>query len=480
MEKAAVALFVKDEVYDIAGWISWYVAIGFDKIYIYDDHSIDGTYEVCLAASSLYNIEVFKTDIKKETDFFWRQRDSYFDACKRAEGKYEWIAFLDADEYISLDGPKNIKEFLNKFENFNAIALNWCIYGSSSRAIKDHVPVYDAFISHSTPELGDNRLVKSIIRPNFFSFRYTDPHRFYMNDESYADSLGKSFEWDGANKKVLWEEARINHYICRSMEHYVSRIKRRIGSDLHNSVVYWDHLNRNDIIEGPKSVFSERANVSLSNIKENIIEKYISEIRNHNAIPPYSDNDSSVKIYDVIDSFGKMICLNNIDGHLISDGDIGNIKHKVYGVKYENENSLYLVSIVNGVIQNIYYHISDYNKKSYCYKFDLVPNDDGTFLMKNHNNDKYLCSIPEGQINNISCNRIEPSEWEKFTLVETNLDAKFGSNVFSGTKFEDFIAYICSDFRVYTNDFYVSASNLSLHDIEKLKNDKNKILSWIL
>lgn len=480
VKKSAVALFVKDEIYDIAGWISWYVSLGFEKIYIYDDHSTDGTYEVCLAASSIYDIEVFRTDIKKETNFFWRQRDSYFDACRRACGKYEWIALLDCDEYISLDGYQSINDFLNKFENFNGIALNWCIYGSSSRVIKDHIPVYDAFIAHSNYDFGDNRLVKSIIRPNNCNFQYTDPHRFYMNNECYADSLCDVFDWQGSTKNVLWEGARVNHYICRSMEHYVSRIKRRLGVDLHNSVVYWDHFNRNEIIEAPNPILSKKSNNFLERIKETIIKNYLFEVRFKNKISLSSNIKCSAKVFLINDYLGNQLCLNNIDGHIISEKNTDCINNKIYGVKYENENKIYILSIVNGTISNVYFHISDYNKKSYCYMFNLIENNDGTFFIFNKSTEKYLCSVQNETLNEISCNREIASDWEKFTLTEVNSGLEFGFCSFQGEKFEEFISYLCSDFTVSVNDFYISSSNLSCFDLDKLKNENNKVLSWIL
>ncbi|MFT9383173.1 MAG: glycosyltransferase family 2 protein, partial [Acetobacter orientalis] len=111
-DKSAIVLFVKNEVYDIASWISWHLSLGFDKIFIYDDHSTDGTFEVCEIISRKYNIELNRTNIEKEPNFYWRQKESYFDACRKSLNNYKWLAFLDADEYIYLEEHNTINDFL--------------------------------------------------------------------------------------------------------------------------------------------------------------------------------------------------------------------------------------------------------------------------------------------------------------------------------------------------------------------------------
>lgn len=67
--KLAIALFVKDEVHDIAGWIAWHSALGVEKFYIYDDYSTDGTYQVIKSISDKVNIEYYRSNIEKEGNF---------------------------------------------------------------------------------------------------------------------------------------------------------------------------------------------------------------------------------------------------------------------------------------------------------------------------------------------------------------------------------------------------------------------------
>lgn len=476
MTKSAVALFVKDEVFDISGWIAWHVALGFDKIYIYDDHSIDGTYQACLNAATAYDISVFRTDRQAETNFFWRQRDSYFDACRRAAGVYDWIALIDSDEYISLEHDVSINTYLEKFSKFNAIALNWCIYGSAARVLKDHIPVYDAFIAHSTKELDDNHLIKSFIRPDVYSFNYTDPHKYQMIDERYADALGQSIQMGGATKDIVWEGARVNHYICRSMEHYVSRIGRRLGADLYNSTVYWEHFNRNDEYSRIADHASRNANVVLSRLKRKTIENFISDLRSRNLVPTSVVQKIETRsIFQIATCFGDRLCLNNSDGHLTRTSDL-HPHYPVYGLR--EGKRLFVFARIENMVSNINFHITNYEKKSYCFEFDIVDSDDGKFFLKNILSGKFLCSVQDSM--DVDCNRISPSDWEKFELVDGQSEFLSNKPVAKVLTADDMMHFVCFGEAPTVDDFLVAASCLPVLELDTLKDKSGKVLSWII
>lgn len=477
--KVALVLFVKNEISDISSWVSWHLALGFDHIYIYDDHSTDGTYEACRVFSKIYNIEVERSDNKKETNFFWRQRDSYFDACQKASGIYEWIAFLDSDEYLYLEETSSVQSYLNKFDKFNAIALNWRIYGSSGRVVKDHVPVYEAFTSHSNKEFGDNRLVKSFIRPDKYSYVYSDPHRFHMNNECYADSTGNNFEWQNSTKDVEWKGANINHYICRSMEHYVSRIKRRLGVDLHNSSVYWDHFNRNEIAGLLNHEVNKKANEINQKLKEACVSNYINKIKEKNKFPKVIERKNSLKLYNVKTNKNNYICLNNIDGHVVQNNDSLYHKYPIFAARYGEEETVYLIHISIDSISNIYFHVNESNLISYCYAFKLEKLDD-CFVLKSLINARYLCFVPPEKGGEVSCNRLEASEWEKILLVESDITLNSFSSPFFVDNYDNFLNYINLSSDISYVDFLIAVSKLNKVDKDRVIYDSGNTISWIL
>jgi len=281
MTKIAIALYVRNEVSDISGWIAYHIAIGINSIFIFDDQSSDGTYEIIKAASKKFDIRYFITDRDSITDHDVRHRECLKYACELAKGNFDWIGFLDADEYFYYD-DESIGSFFSRFDGFQGIAINWCIYGSSGLVVKPRMPTVDAFRYRSTENFSENVLVKSFIKPENFGREYHGPHRFFgVDSDKYVCPNGEVVRWDGScNRNVSWKHARIMHYVCRSMEHYVDRIKRRLGVDLSDSMAYWDLFNINDVFDFCCERFLSKTYRNVAIIQESLLKEFIFEKEN--------------------------------------------------------------------------------------------------------------------------------------------------------------------------------------------------------
>lgn len=480
---AAAALFVKNEQHDIMGWISWYFALGFKKIYIYDDHSTDGTYEICEAAAKFLDISLQKTNLSQE-NFYFRQRDSYYDACSKSSGHFKWIFLVDADEYLSLDGHSNIDEFLSNFDDsVSGIALNWKIYGSSGRVIKDNIPIVEAYLYHSDKNLNDNTLVKSIIKPERISDFYENPHKINFTHGVYVDASGKDFEWKpGATKDILWEKAWVNHYICRSMEHYADRIKRRIGVDLSNTTAYWEHFNKNDIRIDVDETLIEKCHNTINLIKSKTIDIYNKKIMSKykNVGYPFLEG-SCIKnrshIYNIESHHGMLFVSNNIDGHIVQGID----GIKICALIDEKTRTVFLFRMINNIISNIKYYIFEDNRKNYIYKFNYTKNSDGSFSLKSTESGKYLTALPKECGSKVEASRVSPNDWEKFYFKKSEnyiyMNVEFNEKMTSDL----FEAKIAQRFgNINTNEFIFMFDMLSDVEKKEIVLRSNGSLSWLL
>lgn len=484
--KVAIALFIKNEQQDIASWISWHIALGIDKLFIFDDHSTDGTYEIIKATTNIYNIELHQTQPHEIPYFFDRQRDAYFKACKMAEEQgFEWIAFLDGDEYVSLEADQTIQDYLCKFNDFNGIALNWKIYGSSKRVFKTKLPTYEAFTHHCSPDLSDCTLIKSFIRPSAYTYHYTDPHHFHLNDEKYADALGNAFEWTGnATKQILWQGAHINHYICRSMEHYIQRIKRRVNADMVNSTDNWQHFNRNDIYspENPNMII--KSNQVMCNIEQECIQQFIQSIsENMSALPQsQSQPQSEIKVFSFRTFFNTVPGISK-DEEFLAVYNPEDVFLKIFGVVYmSSPDIIYLFYIKNDQISNIPFIIRNEQKitSSYAFLLEHAINSND-FSLKSPTNNKYV-TFPPNVYEHIQINRDNAQDWEFVSLHEEDANIAFCCCPQIINDKETFIAYLQKNREKVTYaDFILAFNQLSSQERTEIINNypNGKLLSWI-
>lgn len=468
--RVAVALFVRNEEHDIAYWIAWHAAIGVTKFYIYDDHSDDETYDIIKLLSNLFDIDVEKTNKVQQPNFFWRQRDAYFSASRKANGHEEWLALLDGDEYLTLTDEINISEYMEKFHNYNAVAINWRIYGSSFRALDQSISPVFSYKLHSKSDFPDNRLVKSIIRPKDFSYDYRDPHRFIMLREAYADALGQSFVWSGSTKVPLWEGAVINHYICRSMESYTRRIARRIDSDLRNSTIYWNHFDRNDEYTEIRADLYRKSSLYSTEAKKLCLETAISSFSQFfvgliNAYQkkrkPHRKKSAKPKTV-TISHAGRNLMIDHHSGFVGFNTGESTI---LLGRYVEGENIITVFREMNGLVHTDPFKIEGEPKYKFSYNLVLEYTNAGIRL-RTETNGLYFGVLFDENLNfeKIHCTSITPRDTETFMIKNADVSIDWMVKEHDDPDFFSIADYLVKyAHKTTVNDLLLATSTLEQH-----------------
>ncbi|WP_428376857.1 FkbM family methyltransferase [Lichenicoccus sp.] len=248
-KKCAVVLVVKDEADDIACWLAWYQIQGFDSCIVFDDDSTDGTWDILERAARVQDIRLFRTLGSRDIFFDLRQQMSYRMALQQYGGEFEWIAFFDADEYILFADGVDLRGFLDRFDDADGIVVNWCNYGSSNHALKPKLLPIEAFTWHGDPQQPINRHVKSFVRPEKVGPKWLNMHAFDIDLSRYLDASHNQFRW-GNQRGILssipdWSVAKLMHFQCRSMEHFLERLRKR--PDLPKRSELWRGYDVNEI-----------------------------------------------------------------------------------------------------------------------------------------------------------------------------------------------------------------------------------------
>ena len=226
-------------------FVEWYKKIGFDKIFIYDNnHDGEEHFEDVLQP---YIDDSFVTVIdyrNKEA----AQLLAYNDCYSKYGNEYDWIAFFDFDEFLTLVKDKDIKSYLSHFDGFQGVKINWMTYTdnnlikSDGRGILERFTTpmeYDKAVTYKFPE---NYHVKSILRTrNDFIWKGT-PHN--INGVKYADSDGKPTN-DSPFQKYSYESAYIKHFTTKTIDEYINGKYKKGTADRTNDS-YKKNVNRID------------------------------------------------------------------------------------------------------------------------------------------------------------------------------------------------------------------------------------------
>lgn len=481
--KICLALFLKNENPNILSWISWHLAIGIDKFFIYDDHSTDGTYEILKTVSNIYNIEIELTNPVSIPYFYDRQANAFESACRKAlNQEYDWIGFLDADEYVSLEHDLSIQDFFKKFLHYNGISLNWRIYGNSDRVLKSKIPTYEAYTKHCDKNFSDTLLTKCFIRPRNYSFEYENPHYFKTIPQNYANACGLPVSNKRADSDtVIWDNACINHYINRSMEDYIIRIQYRLNTDLINSEGRWKHFNRNDIQHEERKDFIKKANEILVTLKQECVYRYIFEITG--SFNKKKSNNKQSNCFKLCSTKERYLALHMREGYLFNFENIQNMI-PIYGVIYNHKpNLIYLFYKESNSISTIPFIIKFLNKFSSTYQFSVCSIDNTPYhSLQTPYSKKFMSLNPDtGFFGDVDVNKNICKEWEYLQLKSKDLEINFNVSPDSVHDLYSFYNYLYQNSEDITYaDFILAYNLLSKKEQSKIHiHNVGKIISWL-
>lgn len=217
--RVALVCIARDEDRYIDEWINYHFKLGVDTIYIYQDRwEYSGKYK------DDSRVILLSFDRSKSS-----QMSQYNSFIRKYYKDYDWAAFIDVDEFISLRQDADIKSFLNKYENYKAVALNWNMFGTGS--VKFDGKNFSCINRFKYCGKKLDHHVKCIIHlaltKNTAGFS-THPHNTDKNN--YSISVDKSHFINGPwNEENLYDKsiAVINHYYFKTREEFMHKCKNR-------------------------------------------------------------------------------------------------------------------------------------------------------------------------------------------------------------------------------------------------------------
>lgn len=243
--RTAVCGIAKDEDRYVVEWAAYHLAIGFDRIVIYDNMS-------ARPIASLFDRRALGQEI---TVIRWpsvgggnAQLTAYEDFLTRYRTAVDWAAILDLDEYIHLKADPSIASFLGRFPDPAAISINWRIFGSSGHTAYDPRMTIERFRRASALSFDANRLVKTIYR--LAATKRIDIHCGDYEDGTPVCSADGSLisEYPYLTQtESNFRAAQINHYFVKSREEWGAKLRRGYTDGTVRPPDMFDLYDRNDV-----------------------------------------------------------------------------------------------------------------------------------------------------------------------------------------------------------------------------------------
>jgi glycosyltransferase involved in cell wall biosynthesis len=217
---------VKNEEQTILEWISHYIALGVQRIHVFDTGSTDNTAEILALSSRVFSGVTWES---------WKLQRGWHNAAFArgvkimVEDGVDWAIACDADEFLCCERHAPLEQLLQYFDDSPAIGVNWAIYGSSGLIADPKAPLVGSFLYRAPDNFEAHHNIKSIIRPSMVS-GVKNSHVFDLKGGHYKNCYRQNLEWIGSpgvaqHVSLTW---RFNHYFCRNRDFWHQKVNRSI------------------------------------------------------------------------------------------------------------------------------------------------------------------------------------------------------------------------------------------------------------
>ena len=259
----------------IKEYIDYYLNLGFDHIYIFDDNEPNKE-NISNILNNDYNKYVtiydYRTIIKD-------QKKAFTLCYEKNKYKYDWIFMNDIDEFLVVKNDK-LKNYLYKgiFKKCDFIKFHWVLSNDNNLLYYDNRSLFERFRG---PYKLDTH-IKTMVRGNINNIKFDIHTPFYSPDRNVScNNKGKIYK----NKEILFqdvfdiniEKAYIIHFKYKSTEEYIKKYKRgyhwRINDTQFMKMRIKEYFEDNEITLKKLEFVEKELNLNLSSIKQRFFER---------------------------------------------------------------------------------------------------------------------------------------------------------------------------------------------------------------
>lgn len=257
--RVVLCCLAKNEHLYINDFVKWYVNLGFDTIYIYDNDEINAKpIKECIDTNLLDKVVIKNIrGFKREK----LQHDIYTGFYAKYGKDFDWVLYCDIDEFLF--GVDNIHDFLNNnvYDYVNQIRVKWKLFGDDDLIYRDmNIPIYEALTKEVKHTLNRNlkdkgtleNQGKAFVRGKLNNIVVRSPH---FASQGTRSNVLKSCLPSGKPCKsgVVIEEdyssesVYLHHYMTKTLSEFVNQKMNRsdaVFGDIKIKLDYYWRINK--------------------------------------------------------------------------------------------------------------------------------------------------------------------------------------------------------------------------------------------
>lgn len=231
-------------------FVEYYKQLGFDHIYIADNNRENEEHFEDVLQSYIDDNFVTIYNYRHINEYI--HYASYIDIYNKIPNDYDWAAFYDFDEFLTLVQDINIKDYLSRdcFKDANQILINWKTYTDNNFVYDDERPCLERFTEpmelYKKAEPNDwcitNEIIKCIVKTKLKDVQLKTNHLF-VNDileSTTYNSIGELVSIMEYWQPIHYELAYIKHFPTKTIDEWV-HYKLLRGSGTYKELFYKEY-----------------------------------------------------------------------------------------------------------------------------------------------------------------------------------------------------------------------------------------------
>ncbi len=219
----AICAVFENEARYLPEWLAYHRLIGVEHFVLYDTGSKDDP------ARAIQNSRL----AQHVTLIAWPQLPARTAAYRHFIDKFalgfEWVAFLDVDEFLlPLDGS-SVLETLGRLSQAAAVLVHRRVFGPGGR--QEHAPglVIETYDRRAPDTYLGNRHVRPIVRGSQLLDVGKNPHEFEVAG-AVLNTAAQAVPNSAIQARPCYERLVINHYYTKSRQDWLAKLQRNMAS----------------------------------------------------------------------------------------------------------------------------------------------------------------------------------------------------------------------------------------------------------